>query len=177
MARPRETPQAGRIAATRRKGRGPAADRAERAPTTGKGARGGKGRGRAASASPLARGFKLLLLIVMMATLGFAVVFVADVGVRVLGGLRLGEITVAELLDKVQDRVFDHDVPEAKKKTTPTPKPTKPRSLPPPSRAEAAERAPLPAPRPEEYAKAVESRPDPEVEQARARLDQLLKGL
>jgi len=175
VARPRETPDAGRIAATRRKGRGPAVDRAERAPS-GKAARGKKGKGRSAPASPLARAFKLMVLIAMMASLGFAVVLVGDVGLKVLGGMKFGQITFAELVDKVQDRVFDHDVPEAKKKPAPAPKPVRPRASS-PSSSEPAERAPLPAPRPEEYVKAIEARPDPEVEQARARLDQLLKGI
>ena len=176
VARPRENPQAGRIAATRRKGRGPAVDRAERAPS-GKAARGKKGKGRSAPASAAARAFKLLLLIAMMASLGFAVVLVADVSFKVLGGMKFGQITFAELVDKVQDRVFDHDVPEAKKKTTATPKPARPRASSSPSSSEPAVRAPLPAPRPEEYVKAIEARPDPEVAQARARLDQLLKGI
>ena len=176
VARPKETPQAGRIAATRRKGRGPAVDRAERAPS-GKAARGKKGKGRSAPASATARAFKLLLLIAMMASLGFAVVLVADVSFKVLGGMKFGQITFAELVDKVQDRVFDHDVPEAKKKKTPAPKPARPQAPSAPSSSEPAERAPLPAPRPAEYVKAIEARPDPEVAQARARLDQLLKGI
>lgn len=178
VARPNETPKAGRIAATRRKGRGPAVDRAERAPVSGKAGKGKKGKGRSAPASPLARAFKLVLLIAMMASLGFAVVLVADVGFKLVGGMKFGQITFAELIDKVQDRVFDHDVPEAKKKPTPAPKPTKPRSSPPSSApSSTADRAPLPAPRADEYVKAIEPRPDPEVEQARARLDQLLKGI
>ncbi len=154
-------------------------DRAERAPASGKAGKGKKGRGKSAPASPLARAFKLLMLIAMMASLGFAVVLVADVGFKVLGGMKFGQITFAELVDKVQDRVFDHDVPEAKKKPTPAPKPTKPRpsSSSPTTRVEATDRAPLPAPRADEYVKAIETRPDPEVEQARARLDQLLKGI
>jgi hypothetical protein len=151
-------------------------DRAERAPS-GKAARGKKGKGRSAPASAAARAFKLLLLIAMMASLGFAVVLVADVSFKVLGGMKFGQITFAELVDKVQDRVFDHDVPEAKKKTTATPKPARPRASSSPSSSEPAVRAPLPAPRPEEYVKAIEARPDPEVAQARARLDQLLKGI
>lgn len=153
-------------------------DRDERAPASGKAGKGKKGRGRSAPASPLARAFKLVVLIAMMASLGFAAVLVADVGFKVLGGMKFGQITFAELVDKVQDRVFDHDVPEAKKKPPAAPKPTKPRSSSPSTtRVEASDRAPLPAPRPDEYVKAIEPRTDPEVEQARARLDQLLKGI
>jgi hypothetical protein len=155
-------------------------ERDERTPS-GKAARGKKGKGRGAPASAAARAFKLLLLIAMMASLGFAVVFVADVSFKVLGGMKFGQITFAELVDKVEDRVFDHDVPEAKKKATAPLQPARPRtpssspssSSPP----EPAVRAPMSAPRPEEYAKAIEARPDPEVAQARARLDQLLKGM
>jgi hypothetical protein len=175
VARPRENSNAGRIAATRRKGRGPAADRPERAAPRGKARGGPKGRG-AAPPSAFAKAMKLALLIAFMAALGFAVVLVVDVSMKVLGGVKVGDLTFSQLVDKVQARVFDHDVPEPAKKAPPKAKaPATPRASSTPPAPVA--RAPIAAPSPETWAKEAETRPDPEVEQARARLDQLLKGI
>ena len=119
------------------------------------------------------------MLVMMMAALGFGTVLILDVGMTLVGGLKLGSLTFSELVDKVSDRVFDHDVPEAKKKNTSVPKP---RAAPQRSSAGAVEatpatRAPLEAPSPDAYARDAVVRPDPEVKAARERLDQLLKGL
>jgi hypothetical protein len=121
-----------------------------------------------------------MMLVLLMAALGFGTVLILDVGMTLVGGLKLGSLTFSELVDKVSDRVFDHDVPEAKKKsTTSVPKP---RTAPQRSSGNAVDatptaRAPLEAPSPDTYAKDAVVRPDPEVKAARERLDQLLKGL
>lgn len=158
-------------------------DRAERpAPPRKAGGKGKKGRG--ASPSPFARFMKLMMIIAFMGALGFGAVLIADVGLTLLGGMKFGDITFAELVDKVQARVFDHDVPEARKKAPATgahkatkkPRPSSSSS----SGSNVAApvvRAPMAAPSPDAYAKEAVARPDPEVEQARARLDQLLKGI
>ena len=121
----------------------------------------------------MARLFKLITLLVFMAVLGFAVVLVVDVGASLLGSVRFGQVTFADLVAKLSDRVFDRDVPQprpakksvAKAAPTTTAKP-----------AASAARAPMPAPRPEAYARHVEA-VDPEVQAARQRLDQLLNRL
>ncbi|HEY1098033.1 MAG TPA: hypothetical protein VGF99_03855 [Myxococcota bacterium] len=176
---------AGRIATSRRADRGA---RADRAPPKKAAAPAGKARGRGkkgAPASPIARFFKLCVLLGFMAMLGFGIVLVVDVGLTVLGGIHLGSITFAELVDKVEARVFDRDVPEPlkKKPEAATPAKPKPRAKPQPSSSPtpepvaAEERAELPAPPPNDYGKAVAPRTDVEVVEARARLDRLLKGL
>ena len=104
-----------------------------------------------------------------------------------MGGIHLGSITFAELVDKVEARVFDRDLPgPTKKKTEATPR-AKARTKVAPSAAptttsststpEITDRAELPAPSPDDYAKDVAPRKDVEVVEARARLDRLLKGL
>lgn len=185
---------AGRIATSRRADRGPA--RAERQPARepakkpakSAGKKGGKGK--KVAVSPFLRLCKLVMLITFMAMLGFGIVLVVDVGLTLMGGIHLGSITFAELIDKVEARVFDRDLPEPmKKKPAPAAKP-KPKAKRSPvvssssSSAPAAvaelpetERAELPAPAPADYAKDVEPREDVEVVEARARLDRLLKGL
>ena len=182
MARPRATSDAGRIAATRRKGRGPAVDRDERAPARASGKK-GRGKGHAAP-SAAARTFRLLVLMATMAALGFVVVLVLDLSMKVVGTMKFGQVTFAELLDKVESRVFDHDVPEPSKKATakrvqpssaasPGSSPSSPSS---PSSA-SSPRAPIAAPAPDVWKRDAVTRPDPEVEQARARLDELLKRI
>jgi hypothetical protein len=124
--------------------------------------------------------FKFGVLLVVMAVLGFSIVLVADVGLKVVGGMKFGQITFAELVDKIEDRFFDRDVPVARPKvakkpagrggTPPPPTPTSPPATP-------AERAPVEAPRADEYARHVEPRADPEVEAARDRLNDLLRKL
>ena len=180
---------AGRIATSRRADRSgersPARERqpakaSARKPT---GKKSGKGR---QIASPFARLCKLSMLIAFMAMLGFGVVLVVDVGLTMMGGIHLGSITFAELIDKIEARVFDRDVPEPmKKKPTLTPRP-KPKAKRTPVVSSSSstvveqpetERAELPAPPPADYAKDVEPRTDVEVVEARARLDRLLKGL
>jgi hypothetical protein len=182
VARPRATSDAGRIAATRRKGRGPAVDRDERAPARASGKK-GRGKGHAAP-SAAARTFRLLVLMATMAALGFVVVLVLDLSMKVVGTMKFGQVTFAELLDKVESRVFDHDVPEPSKKATakrvqpssaasPGSSPSSPSS---PSSA-SSPRAPIAAPAPDVWKRDAVTRPDPEVEQARARLDELLKRI
>lgn len=168
---------AGRLAAGRRPGRG-----VEKPPAKSGGKSAGKGlKGKAkkaGSTNPIARGFKLVVLLGLMAVVGFALVLVVDVGASIVGRARFGEITFADLFDKVSDRVLDRDVPEPKKKdpakaaaqkTTTT---TKPEAAPPKTSS-----TPQKAPSPEDYAKHVEPQQDPEVEQAKQRLDALLKNL
>jgi hypothetical protein len=136
--------------------------------------KGGKG-GRSSSPSLLLRMFKFGVLLVVMAVLGFSVVLVADVGLTVVGGMKFGQITFAELVDKIEDRLFDRDVPLPKPKADKKASEAKASSSPAPVKA--AERAPIAAPRPDEYARHLEPRPDPEVEAARDRLNDLLKKL
>ena len=177
----------GRIATSRRAERGPRADRAP-APTTkkapAKAVGKGRSKGKKATAGPVARFFKLIVLLSFMMMLGFGVVLVVDVGLTLVGGIHLGSITFAELVDKVEARVFDRDLPgPTKKKTEATPR-AKARTKVAPSAAPTTttapvitDRAELPAPSPDDYAKAVAPRKDVEVVEARARLDRLLKGL
>jgi len=122
------------------------------------------------------------MLVLLMAALGFGTVLILDVGMTLVGGLKLGSLTFSELVDKVSDRVFDHDVPEAKKKpVAPVPKPRGQAQVRSSSGASVeatpTARAPLEAPSPDTYARDAVVRPDPEVKAARERLDQLLKGL
>ena len=155
--------RAGRLAAGRRpRGRG---DVDKPAPSgAGKG-RGKKGKASAPSAA--ARLVKLVLLLAFMAVLGFAVVLVVDVGVTLVGSVRFGQTTFADLFDKVSDRVLDRDVPQAR----PAKKVTKPKTT------TTTTRAPLAAPPPEDYARHVGDAVDPEVQAAKQRLDQLLNRL
>lgn len=130
-----------------------------------------------------------MVLLGFMACLGFGIVLVLDVGMTLIGGIHLGQITFAELVDKVHDRVFDKDVPEPAKKKAEAAKPKakkpSPSSSPTsaaapvaaPAEAPAEPRAELPAPAPSEYAREAAPRQDVEVVEARERLDRLLKGL
>lgn len=178
---------AGRIATSRRADRGARAEPPAKKVAASGGRGGKKGKGKAKS-SPAARFFKLIVLLGFMACLGFGIVLVLDVGMSLIGGIHLGQITFAELVDKVHDRVFDKDVPEPAKKKTEAqkPKPKKPASssttssvpvAAAPAEAPAEPRAELPAPAPSEYAKEAAPRQDVEVVEARERLDRLLKGL
>jgi hypothetical protein len=167
---------AGRIAASRRVQRG-----AKAPPKKERTASGGRGRkGSSPSVSPLLKGLKLAMIVVAMAGLGFCAVFIIDVGLGLMGSMRVGTLTASELVDKISDRVFDEDVPERRRPKAATPqkkavqKPAKPTTTPP---TPETPRAPLPAPRPEVYQAEANVEVDPEVERARARLDQLLKGL
>ena len=176
---------AGRLAAGRRPSRGDD----KPAPKARSGKSGGlKGKAKkagAGSSNPIARGFKLIVLLALMAVVGFALVLVVDVGASIVGRAPFfkdarGDITFADLFDKVGTRVLDRDVPEPKKKPAPstktqptTQKKTSTVEAPPPKTSS----TPQVAPSPEDYAKHVEPRKDPEVEQAKARLDALLKNL
>ncbi len=107
----------------------------------------------------------MLMLVLLMAGLGFGTVLILDVGLTLVGSLKLGNLTFNELGHKVADRVFDHDVPEVKKKTGASSARSKPQ---PQSRAATeaptatpAARAPLPAPAPDDYAKEVACVPTP----------------
>ena len=192
MSRTRSKPDAssaGRIATSRRADRGARAEPPAKKVAASGGRGGKKGKGKAKS-SPAARFFKLIVLLGFMACLGFGIVLVLDVGMTLIGGIHLGQITFAELVDKVHDRVFDKDVPEPAKKKAEAqkPKPKKPAStsttsasssapVAAPVEAPAEPRAELPAPAPSEYAKEAAPRQDVEVVEARERLDRLLKGL
>jgi hypothetical protein len=129
-------------------------------------------RGRAGGSG--SRVFKLGMMVAAFCLVGFFVVLVIDVGARLVGKLDLGGSSIAELVDKVVDRVLDRDVPRARELDKPrssTPR----RSVAP--AAPSTARAPRPAVRPEEDARHVEARPDPQVEQAKQRLDELLRRL
>jgi hypothetical protein len=187
-AKTAETGTSGRLAASRRKAwnergddrpapAGKAKSRGKPAPK-GRGAKGKAKERSTSSPSLLVRFFRLVSLLACMAVLGFAIVLVADVGLTLVGGMRFGQITFAQLFDKVQDRVLDRDVPKPVPKAAPRKAPapvTSPATT--PGATPATERAPEAAPRPDEYAKHLEQRPDPEVEAARDRLNDLLKRL
>ena len=166
---------AGRLAAARRPGRG---DDGSSSKTRDKEKRPAGKRGKKQSANPIARFAKLVMLLALMAALGFAVVLIVDVAQNLVGGVRFGDITFKDLVDKVQNRVLDRDVPEPKKRAPLKAKTERPRpTTRAPTATEAAtptERAPLQAPSPDDYVRHVEPRVDPEVEKARARLDALL---
>ena len=179
---------AGRLAAGRRPGRdAEPAPKARSGKSSGKsgGLKGKAKKAGAGSSNPIARGFKLIVLLALMAVVGFALVLVVDVGASIVGRAPFfkdarGDITFADLFDKVGTRVLDRDVPEPKKKPAPstktqptTQKKTSTVEAPPPKTSS----TPQVAPSPEDYAKHVEPREDPEVEQAKARLDALLKNL
>ncbi len=121
----------------------------------------------------MVRAFKLVMLLAFMAVLGFAVVLVGDVGVSLLGNVRFGQVTFGDLFGKFSDRVLDRDLPQAKplRPQPKTPTTTGPQE---PTTTKRA-RAPLPAPRPEDYARHTADADDPQVQAARARLDQLLQ--
>lgn len=178
---------AARVAARRRlAGRG----RADAVPT--RRARGSAGRG---GVSRVARAFKMLVLIVAFLAIGFFGVLVIDVGASVVGQVRLGEVTVAGLWEKVKDRFLDNDVPRTPEPPSAAQRssaPRRPRAAPdaptpasPASEARASggraseARAPVPASRPEDDARHVDHGPrvDPQVERARRRLDALLERL
>lgn len=152
-------------------------------PRGGRAARGG-------GPSGAARAFKLGLLVLAFCAIGFFAVLVIDVGISMVGQVRLGETTVVEVWQKVVDRFLDRDVP----RTEPPKAPGKERrrvagastsssSSSSSSGSAGAERAPLPAARPEDDARHVDGAPprsDPEreqIEQARRRLDALLGRL
>ncbi len=110
-----------------------------------------------------------------MAVMGFSVVLLADVGLGVVGRMKFGQITFAELVDKIEDRFFDRDLPLPRPKPTPKRSSSAPSAA--PAKATSPARAPVEAPGAEEYKRHLEPRPDPEVEAARDRLQDLLKRL
>jgi hypothetical protein len=172
-----ETGTSARLAAGRR-GRGadkPAGRGADKRGASASRPRGGRGAGRdkETRASLPARLLKFVLLLAFMAVLGFSVVLVVDVGLTLVGGMRFGQITFAELFDKVGDRLFDRDLPAPKPRATRK----APTTTPAPAPAPVADRAPATAPRPDEYGQRLQHRPDPEIEAARDRLDDLLRKL
>jgi len=180
-AKKAETGSSGRLAAGRRgawnerkDGGGGAPPGAARRDKGGKASRAGTPK-----PSLLLRLFKFGVLLVVMAVVGFSVVLVADVGLKVVGGMKFGQITFAELVDKVEDRFFDRDVPLPRPKSAKAAKPARDpaQTSAPSSPAPDPVRAPLPAPRAEEYPRHVEPRPDPEIEAARDRLNELLRKL
>lgn len=125
---------------------------------------------------------KLALLVGAFVCIGFFVVLVVDVGSSLVGSVKLGDTTVSALWDKVVARVLDEDVPRAEATPARAAAHAQPRS---PSRAafppEPA-RAPVRVASPEEDARHVDggarpARSDPEVERAKARLDEILGRL
>lgn len=166
---------AGRVAARRRD-----APRDGRTPARGVKKPPGKGKkARGAPASSWKPAVRLFVLMGVMALIGFFAVLVVDVSASLVGRMSFGETTLAGLWEKVVDRVLDRDVPRLPEKRAPAPPPA--RRAPAPVRPSSPEaRAPVPvAPHPEEDARHVEqrARPDPQVEQAQRRLDDLLKRL
>jgi hypothetical protein len=128
---------------------------------------------RGGALSGVAKLGKLTMLVVAMVAIGFFAILVVDVGAHVVGKVRLGEVTVVDLWHKVVDRVLDRDVPH----TTPVDAaPSAPAHVATHAHAPApATRAPVQAAKPEEDARHVDvERPDPEVERARQRLDEIL---
>lgn len=120
------------------------------------------------------RALKLALLAASFCLVGFFVVLVIDVGASLAARLNLGGSSVAELVDKVIDRVLDRDVPRAREADKPRAGPARAKASSSPPRTP---RAPEPAQRPEDDARHVEARPDPQVEQAKQRLDEILRRL
>lgn len=170
-----ESSAANRIAARRRE---TTVERAKDAPAKGGKAKGAKAKGKGRP-STIGRLFKLLVLIAAFLCIGFFVVLIVDVGASLVGSVKLGQgTTVAALWDKVVARVLDEDVPRpppSPARATP-PKPVRPRATP-MARENVAERAPVEAARPEDDARHVEPRRDPEVDRAKQRLNEILKGI
>ena len=135
---------------------------------------------------------KLVLLVGAMLCIGFFAVLLVDVAGSIVGHVKLGDITVVDVLHKMVDRVLDRDVPRTSEPSRAAPAPAKPHagtssSAPSSSSASSAAsessaaRAPLPAANPEDDARhvehVVEARPDPEVQQAKERLDELFRRI
>jgi hypothetical protein len=178
-AKKAETGSSGRLAAGRRGAWNERKDGGTPPRAAGRGKGGRSARAGGARPSLLLRLFKFGVLLVVMAVVGFSVVLVADVSLKVVGGMKFGQITFAELVDKIEDRFFDRDVPLPRPRTAKAAKPTKAPSTTNASSSPtpAPERAPREAPRAEEYARHVEPRPDAELEAARDRLNELLRKL
>ena len=153
---------AGRVAARRREGR---PDKKHRA----------RGQSPKGSGSRFARLAKLALLVGAFVCIGFFAVLVIDVGAGLIGSIKLGDTTLSMVWDKVVARVLDEDVPRAEAPARPRP-PVRSASRPAP--LEAA-RAPVKVASPEKDARHVDTRPrpDPEIERAKARLDEILGRL
>lgn len=152
----RETGTALRVAARRREGRAHDANTA-RTP---------KGR------SGVARPFKLAMLVGAFACIGFFVVLGVDVGADLVGSMRLGDTTISALFNQVVARVLDEDVPRVQSPSRSLARPRTTRA------PRAVERAPSKVASPEGDARhVVPPRPDPEVERAKARLNELLGRL
>jgi hypothetical protein len=169
---------AGRVAARRRD-----TSRDGRQPTRAAAAPKKRGGARASDGSALKRSLRLVGLMALMGLIGFFAVLVIDVSASLVGKVSLGDTTMSGLWDKVVDRVLDRDVPrlpDAPRARSERPVVKRPA---PRVQAPTAEpvRAPVPAaPLPEEDARHVQQsapRADPQVEQARKRLDDLLKRL
>jgi hypothetical protein len=117
---------------------------------------------------------KLAVLAAAFACIGFFAVLVIDVGAGLMGGLRLGDTTMAALVQKVVTRLLDEDVPRAQP-TSPARSAARPKA----ERApRVVERAPIKVASPEGDARHVaDARPDPEVERAKGRLNEILDRL
>jgi hypothetical protein len=127
---------------------------------------------------------RAVLLLLMMVAIGFFGMLVIDLGGDALSRMRIGTVTVAELWDKLSDRLLDRDVPLVNAKPTPRPSanpPARPAPMVPSTRVQPKNtshgRAPLPAPSVKEYVEHVEVKADPETELARRRLDALMGRL
>ena len=126
---------------------------------------------------------RLFFLVLACVVIGFFAVLVLDVSAGLIGHLRLGEVTVVQLWDKLVDRVLDRDLPQ--KPSIPTPPAAEHKARPlPHSTAQndaivhgPAARAPLRAAAPHEDAQHAAPRKDLQVENAKARLDDLLGHL
>jgi hypothetical protein len=130
---------------------------------------------------------RAVMMLVLMVAIGFFGMLVIDLGGDAIARMRVGGVTVAELWDKLSDRLLDRDVPVVNAKPAPRPSNVpRPRAAPvastPPTPANhpisnSSTRAPLPAPSVREYGEHVEAKPDPQTELARRRLDALMGRL
>src|SRR5688500_6756848 len=97
---------AGRVAASRRSAwRARASSPGDSRPT-----RTGKHRG-ARAPSNAARAFKMIVMVLACAAVGFCAVFLLDTVGSWVGTVRVGETSLQVLWDKAVDRMLDRDVP------------------------------------------------------------------
>jgi hypothetical protein len=164
---------AGRVAAGRRAGRSDARPPAKAIAAEGRKA---KGKAKKKSTSPMARLGKLVLLLGLMACVGFIGVLVFDAGLSVLGSAKFGTTTGSELWDKLADRFMDRDVPTSAR--APVVGAARSRATPPAAAvAPAPARAPVAAPaRAQDYVEHVTGT-DTRTDDARRRLDALMQRL
>ncbi len=177
MARASQTASrknAGHVAAQRRHARRDGENTSARAAKSAPGKNGKKARPQTTR-----RAGRFVLLMLLMALIGFFTVMVIDVAVSIVGKVSLGETTVDSLWDKVVDRVLDRDVPRVAPQSPRRAAPSRAKQTVAPVDTLPTHRAPLPAQRPELDARHVQAPPhsDAQVDDAQRRLDALLKRL